>query len=81
MAQLPVQGIVENDFVSLLAVVDDADPISTVAQQIASHAIGIRVAEQDRPLRVRHRGVFLDNDSTLAQAGCTPMEVLEVRYA
>ncbi len=81
MAQLPVQGIVENDFVSLLAVVDDTDPVSTVALQIAAHAIGKRVPPQDRPLRVRHRGVLLDDDSSLADAGCAPMDVLEVKYA
>ena len=81
MALFPVQGCVEGDFVLVLVPVDDGDPMSTVAQQIAHHGIGTRVAAQDRPLRVRWNGDLVDDDATIASLGCAPLDVLEVVYA
>jgi toluene monooxygenase system protein B len=80
MAMFPVQGIVEGDFVVFLALADDAAPMTEVAQAIAHHGIGTRVAPQDRPLKVRYRGTVLDDTSTIASTGCAPMDVLEVVY-
>ncbi len=56
MALFPVQGIVEGDFVVVLVTADDTDPMTVVAQTIAHHGIGTRVAAQDRPLKVRYQG-------------------------
>ncbi len=78
MALFPVQGIVEGDFVVVLAPVDDADPMTVVAQKIAHHGVGLRVPARDRPLRVRHHGRVLDDDATVMTAGVAPMDVLEV---
>jgi len=80
MALFPVQGIVEGDFVVVLVPVDDTDPMTVVAEKIAYHGIGKRVAAQDRPLRVRYKGALLDDASTIVDAGCAPMDVLEVLY-
>ena len=54
--------------------------MTTVAQAIAHHGIGTRVAAQDRPLKVRYKGTILDDDATIAGTGCAPMDVLEVVY-
>jgi toluene monooxygenase system protein B len=81
MALFPVQGCVEGDFVLVLVPVDDQDPMSTVAQAIAYHGIGKRVAAQDRPLRVRWQGDLVADDTTIAALGCAPLDVLEVVYA
>ncbi|WP_088319784.1 toluene-4-monooxygenase system B family protein [Kineosporia sp. R_H_3] len=81
MALFPVQGIVEGDFVVVLVPVDDTDPMTVVAEKIAYHGIGKRVAPQDRPLKVRWNGTVLADDSTIAGLGCAPMDVLEVLYA
>jgi toluene monooxygenase system protein B len=80
MALFPVQGIVEGDFVVVLVTADDTDPMTVVAQTIAHHGIGTRVAAQDRPLRVRYQGTVLDDAATIASTGCAPMDVLEVVY-
>jgi toluene monooxygenase system protein B len=80
MALFPVQGIVEGDFVVVLVTADDTDPMTVVAQTIAHHGIGTRVAAQDRPLRVRYQGTVLDDGATIASTGCAPMDVLEVVY-
>ena len=81
MAPFPVQGIVEGDFVVVLALVDDTDPMTVVADKIAHHGIGVRVARQDRPLKVRRSGELLADDATLAAVGAAPLDVLEVVYA
>lgn len=81
MAPFPVQGIVEGDFVVVLVAVDTEDPMSVVAQKIAHHGIGTRVAPQPRPLRVRFNGALLDDGATVVDAGCVPMDVLEVVHA
>ena len=80
MAMFPVQGLVEGDFVVVLALADNEAPMTEVAQAIAHHGIGTRVAAQDRPLKVRYQGKILDDDATIAGTGIAPMEVLEVVY-
>jgi toluene monooxygenase system protein B len=80
MALFPVQGIVEGDFVVVLVPVDDTDPMTVVAEKIAYHGIGKRVAAQDRPIKVRWHGELLGDDTTIATVGCAPMDVLEVVY-
>ncbi|HEX7661880.1 MAG TPA: toluene-4-monooxygenase system B family protein [Pseudonocardiaceae bacterium] len=78
MAALPVQGIVEGDFVIVLVPVDDTDPMTVVAEKIAYHGVNRRVPAQEGAWRVRFKGELLDDNSTLAEAGCTPLDVLEV---
>jgi toluene monooxygenase system protein B len=80
MALFPVQGIVEGDFVVVLVPVDDTDPMTVVAEKIAYHGIGKRVRAQEGALKVRYKGAVLDDSSTIVDAGCTPMDVLEVIY-
>ncbi len=81
MAMFPVQGFVEGDFVVVLALVDDTDPMPVVAEKIAYHSVGKRVAAQDRPMKVKRGGETLSDDATLASIGAAPLDVLEVVYA
>lgn len=80
MALFPVQAIFEGDFVVLLVPIDDADPMSTVAQKVAYHVVDKRVAGQDRPLRVEYKGAPLPDDATVVTAGVEPMDLLRVGY-
>lgn len=79
MALFPVQGIVEGDFVVVLVPVDDADPMSVVAEKIAYHGVGKRVpAQPGSSLRVRYQGRLLEDTATIAGLGCAPLDVFEV---
>ena len=81
MALFPVQAIFDGDFVVLLVPVDTDDPMTVVAEKVAHHVVGRRVAAQDRPMRVRRRGEFLADDATVAESRLSPLDVLEVVYA
>jgi toluene monooxygenase system protein B len=81
MALFPVQAIFDGDFVVLLVPVDTDDPMRVVAEKVAHHAVGRRVAAQDRPMQVRRLGQVLADQTTIAEASLTPLDVLEVGYA
>lgn len=81
MALFPLQGIFDGDFVVLLVPVDTEDPMTVVAEKVAHHVVGRRVAAQDRPMRVRRQGEFLADETTIAEANLSPLDVLEVVYA
>jgi toluene monooxygenase system protein B len=81
MALFPIQAVFDGDFVVLLVPVDTEDPMRVVAEKVAHHVVGRRVAAQDRPMRVRRLGEVLADDTTIAQANLTPLDVLEVGYA
>jgi toluene monooxygenase system protein B len=81
MALFPVQAIFDGDFVVLLVPVDTDDPMRVVAGKVAHHAVGRRVAGQDRPMQVRRLGQVLADDTTIAEASLMPLDVLEVGYA
>ncbi|MDI3313845.1 MAG: toluene-4-monooxygenase system B family protein [Mycobacterium sp.] len=80
MALFPLQAVFDGDFVALVVPVDDTDPMSVVADKVAHHVVGHRVAAQDRPLAVRHNGTTLPGDVTLASTQITPMDVIQVGY-
>jgi toluene monooxygenase system protein B len=81
MALFPIQGIFDGDFVVLLVPVDTEDPMTVVAEKIAHHVVGRRVAAQDRPMRVRRQGKLIPDETTIAEANLAPLDVLEVVYA
>ena len=81
MAPLPVQAAVRGDFVVLLVLVDTEDTMDQVAEKVAHHVIGRRVAPQPKPLRVRYEGRDLEPDTTVQEAGIGPMKFVEVYYA
>lgn len=81
MAPLPVQAQVLGDFVINLVAIDTDDTMDVVAQTIAHHSVNRRVAQQDKPLRVRFNGQVLPVDSTPASAGVGLLDYLEAFYA
>ena len=64
----------------LLVPVDTDDPMTVVAQKIAHHVVGRRVAAQDRPMRVRRQGKFLADVATVAESNLAPFDLLAVMY-
>lgn len=80
MTLLPVQGQVLGDFVLNLVPIDSEDTMDVVAEKIAHHSVGRRVAKQYKPLRVRFNGQLLPTDATPASAGVSPLDYLEAFY-
>lgn len=80
MALLPIQGTTEGDFVVHLVPVDDQDSMSTVADKIAHHSVGRRVAAQNKTMAIRFHGETLPADATPASAGVGPMDFLQAFY-
>jgi toluene monooxygenase system protein B len=80
MALLPLQALFEGDVALILVPVDDQDTMAVVAEKVAHHVAGIRVAASDRPLRVTFRGRPVPGDLTAAAAGICPMDVVRVGY-
>jgi toluene monooxygenase system protein B len=80
MALLPLAAAMRDDFVVQLVPVDDADTMAVVAEKVAVHAVGLRVAPSDAPMTVFFRGEPVSADTTVADAGLGPMDFVEVRY-
>lgn len=78
MALFPLQGIVEGDFVVLLVPVDDGDSMAVVGQKVRDHVLGRRLPETAQHWRVRLNGELLADETTVADAGCVPLDVVEV---
>lgn len=81
MAMLPVQGMVLGDFVINLVPIESSDTMDKVAQAIAHHSVNRRVAQQDKPLRIRFKGEVLPLDATPESAGVGLLDYLEAFYA
>jgi toluene monooxygenase system protein B len=80
MALLPLSGAFRGDFVVQLIPVDDEDTIAVLADKVAAHSVGLRVAPQDVPMEVLHNGKVVPADETVSGAGIGPMDYVEVRY-
>ncbi|MGJ5177547.1 toluene-4-monooxygenase system B family protein [Bradyrhizobium oligotrophicum] len=80
MALFPLQASFRGDFVVLLIPVDDGDDMSIVAEKVAQHAVGLRVAEKKASKSVYHNGRELPSAMTVAQSGIQPMDWIEVAY-
>jgi toluene monooxygenase system protein B len=80
MATVPILAAFRRDFVTLLVLVDDDDPIEVVAQKVAYHVIRRRLPSQDAPMRVQYNYRVLQPDQTVSQAGILPMSFVEVFY-
>jgi toluene monooxygenase system protein B len=62
MAPLPITATFAGDIVTLAVLVDDQDTASQVADKIAVHAVGKRVAARNAPVKLRVGGQVLDQD-------------------
>ncbi len=81
MALFPLQANFRGDFVVLLVPVDDADDMTSVAEKVSQHSIGLRVAERNAPKRVYYNGKELPSDMTVGKSGIQMMDWIEVAYA
>ncbi|MFC2253500.1 toluene-4-monooxygenase system B family protein [Labrys portucalensis] len=80
MAMIPLQASFRGDFVVQLVPVEDTDDMNTVAEKIARHAVGLRVAIQDVSKRVYFNGKELPPDMTVADSGIEVMDYVEAGY-
>ncbi|WP_082973669.1 toluene-4-monooxygenase system B family protein [Mycobacterium sp. E2327] len=80
MALLPLSALFRGDVLELLIPVDDGDTVEQVAQQVAHHVVGHRVAGRDAPLRIRHGDRILPPDSVIGASGVQPLDHVEVFY-
>ena len=81
MALIPLTAAFREDFVVQLVPVEDSDTIATVAQKVAAHAVGLRVAPRQSPMQVIFQGRVLDPEKKVADVPLSPMDFVEVRYA
>ena len=80
MAVVPLQAVFRGDCLLLLVPVDDRDTMDVVAQKVAHHVIHRRLPFQDAPMRVQCHERVLPTDLTVAEAGLSPMSIVEVFY-
>ena len=76
-----VQGIFHGDFVAMLIAIEDGDSMAEVANKVAYHVVGKRVAPQNKPMKVSLNGKLLPDSATVADAGIKHWDVVEVAYA
>jgi toluene monooxygenase system protein B len=62
MAPLPITATFAGDIVTLAVLVDDQDTAAQVADKIAVHVVGKRVAARNAPVKLRVGGQVLDQD-------------------
>lgn len=80
MALVPLTAAFRQDFVVQLVPVEDTDTMDIVAQKVAAHAVDLRVAPKNAPMRVVFNEKILQPEDTVASAGFGPMDFVEVRY-
>ncbi|ADG06757.1 toluene-4-monooxygenase system B family protein [Kyrpidia tusciae] len=80
MAVVPLTAAHREDFVVLLVPVEETDTMAQVAEKVAVHTVGVRVAPRPVPLRVRCKGQVQPDHVTVAQVGLGPMDFVEVFY-
>ena len=73
---VPLYGFLQGDTVGLLVLVQDTDSVSEVAL-VLQQAASVRVKPGKRG-RVLHLGIELDATMTVAQAGLTALERVDV---
>ncbi|HEX3426989.1 MAG TPA: toluene-4-monooxygenase system B family protein [Acidimicrobiales bacterium] len=77
---VPVNGLFGSDFVSHLILLDANDSMVQVAEKVAHHAVGKRVAPRDAEMAVYFGDRRLPPDVTVAQAGIGPLQFVFVDY-
>jgi toluene monooxygenase system protein B len=77
---LPINALFIGDIVTQLVYVLDTDTIAEVAEKIAVHSVGVRVARRDAPMVVYFNGASLPMSETVGSVGIRALECLTVRY-
>ncbi len=76
---VPLYGFLEGDTIGLVVLAHDDDPIARVIARL-QHSARWRVAKFENA-RAFHAGRELDAAQTVAEAGLTPLERIDVRCA
>jgi hypothetical protein len=76
---IPLYGFLEGDSIGLLLLMKGGDTIAELAARLQD-AASVRVAPRGN-VRVEHRGRTLALDATVAGAGLTALERVDVRRA
>lgn len=77
---VPLNAIFHTDFVQILVPVSSTDTIAEVAEKVAHHVEGRRVAKLDARKVVFHDGRRLSPGLTVAEAGIAPLDHVRVEY-
>jgi toluene monooxygenase system protein B len=81
-AQLvPINARFDEDFVTQLVLVTTADTMTEVAEKVAYHVVGRRIAPRDAAMVVTYQGKTLPPDVTVADAGIAPLQNVYVNWA
>jgi toluene monooxygenase system protein B len=77
---IPINAKFDDDFVTQLVVVLDTDTMREVAAKVAHHVVGKRQPARDADMVVRYQGRSLPPDTTVAEAGITPLQNVYVDW-
>ncbi|SFJ02189.1 toluene-4-monooxygenase system B family protein [Thermoflavimicrobium dichotomicum] len=80
MAMLPITAAHREDFVVLVVPIDDTDTMAQVAEKVAAHTVGVRVAPREAPLKVMYKGQVQPDHVTVGEVGIGLMDFVEVFY-
>ncbi|MBT9160404.1 MAG: Toluene-4-monooxygenase system protein B [Dehalococcoidia bacterium] len=80
MATIPLQTNFRGDFAVQLVSVEDTDTMNIVAEKIAHHAVGLRVAVRNAPKRVYFNGKEMPPEMKVADSGIETMDYVEAAY-
>ena len=82
MALFPITGRFVGDFLAHLVAVDTDDTMDTVAEKVAAHSVGRRVAvpEGDPTYDVYLDGRLIEPSTRLGELGLVPLQWLDVRF-
>jgi hypothetical protein len=78
---VPVNAMFENDFVTQLVVLLDTDTVGEAAGKVAAQVVGRRVPPRDAGLVVRLHGTVVPADVTVAEAGISALDIVNVGWA
>ena len=80
MALFPIYGRFIGDFLPHLVVVDTDDTMAQVAEKIAVHSVGRRIAPGGNGFEVLVGGNLVDGDAVLGSLGLHPLDWVDVRF-
>jgi hypothetical protein len=82
MALFPITGRFEGDLMPQLVAVDDEDTLAVVAEKIAYHSVGRRVApsQTGQTMEVLIDGKVVEAGRKLKDTGIVPLYWVDVRW-
>jgi hypothetical protein len=87
MARFPIYGLFEGDFVPHLVAIDTDNSMQEVAEAVAGHAVGRRIAREPTATgyeaAVKGQNVALDRrfGEVVGEFGLRPLDFVTVRFA